>query len=179
MLYVATQSMAVRRLMRGKEKGRKGKEEFSWSRLLSQVAACGPLLTVDGLGAIARDQGISEMIIESESQWIADNWFVGGIFRSDLVESDRNALFKRSKAVLSLADNQIAHLNPQKASTLRPTFDDLDLAIDLLSDVTYRYRRLLRGVDLDPTNIGMESGWTNVFERPLFKSAWANPKSTY
>jgi len=167
MLYVATQAMAVRRLMRS------SKDPISWSRLLAEVDKAGPDITIDALSAAARNQGVSEVIIGVESRWIAENWFdTDGAFRSDLPRADRDELFRESVSVLAMADNQIAHLNPQSGSDVRPTFDDLDQAISLLSDITYRYRRLIRGVDLDPTNIRMESGWTNVFAKPLFKSAW-------
>jgi hypothetical protein len=61
MLYVATQAMAVRRLMRG------SKDQICWSQLLDEVDNAGPDITVDALSAAARNQGVSDFIIGNES----------------------------------------------------------------------------------------------------------------
>ena len=46
--------------------------------------------------------------------------------------------------------------------------DDLDAAINGITETVRRYVRLLRGVDTDLADLAIEAGWTQVFEQPIF-----------
>ncbi len=168
MLYVSAQSSAVRRLVRGT------KEQICWTTLLRRVERESDGLTMERLLENAGGQGVPQAILQFETEWL-HNWFDStGAFRSQQPHLDRSDLLMTSKRVIALVDRSIAHIYKPMSGAERPTFDDLEAAITKLTDVHRRYRRLITGVDYDASSIMMESGWTNVFERPLFDSAWAD-----
>lgn len=163
MLYVNTQAMAVRRVVRDKDDGN------SWFSLFDSINRHGSALTVDAIifNLVGQSPGVPDAILNFERQEIEGSWFEGDRFRTEQVANDREQLRQTARTILDLADKSIAHIDP-KAKYDRPTYDDLDQSIEHLTDIQRRYVRLISGVDNDPETIGLEAGWTDVFTRPLF-----------
>ena len=64
-----------------------------------------------------------------------------------------------NRMLIEWADRTLAHVYPLEPQDPVPTFDDL---ITLVTDVIFRYVRLLGGVDLDPSGVELEAGWKRV-----------------
>ncbi len=166
-MYAVTQSIAVRRVI---VPGKYG-DQVSLGRLLSDVAANSHWITWDRVIHHVADK-CPRRIMEAERQEVWSYWSdAGGIFQQGVPQRDRDELFRTAAELLNWTDTRLAHLNPKKAPSSNPTYDQLDASIDRVGRIFNRYTRLLWGFDSDVSRVELEAGWTALLSRPLFTDA--------
>ena len=140
-VYVASQSMAVRRIVRGDAK----RNHISLARLLDEI------------------EKYPEVV--PPHRWHEPEP-VGQVARRD-----RNALFRELREVIALADTSVAHIVPVSERIGNVPLGRLDSAIDLAATTFQRYTHALGGQAwaVDESVYALPD-WKATFSKPLFHS---------
>jgi hypothetical protein len=164
-LYLAGQSMALRRVVRGDDR------DVSLKGLLKGLAAHPEIITVDRLNGVWAPYASSyPVLLQARKEHFARQWgdAAGEQLDPDVPRRDLDQLFRDLRATLTWADKTIAHI-PKDDTVIPYSFDQLDDAIETTTEVFKTYRELITGSALLPEAIALP-WWQRTFDRPLFDS---------
>ncbi|WP_162941791.1 hypothetical protein [Desertimonas flava] len=161
-LYVASAAMCVRRLVFS---GTDSKS-ISLVRLLRELADDPGHLTAARHRQLFEDVAMGPDYGEKrfEAEWGDGH----GHLAVDRVESDLASLERLAEAVKLVADRTIAHLDRRGIGDERPTFAQLDAAIDEIGRIFVKYHELIDGssiVHLEPV---VQGDWKAPFRAAVF-----------
>jgi hypothetical protein len=173
-MYVATQTMAIRRLMLSRNPDRR-----SLAQLISNLRRHPDVMT--------RDRYVEGHSVEGDT----DYWTKSAIDTFDRVFGDETGQLSEAKLaadqkriedvcgpVTKYADTEIAHIVEEARKLTSVTFNELDAAIELAGDMFKRYALLLTASDwmLPPV---IQDNWRATLDRPLFPRPkhWVAPST--
>lgn len=167
-LYVQSQMMAIRRIIRGTA------DQFSLSGLLRAMERHPAAMTAEMAIAISDDLGggrsADDVVRDLLTRWADES----GCLDPRIPRRDRNALMRERRTILDWADQTLAHIQIQPIDI--PTFGDLDRAIDHVTDVFQRYGQLLTAQHYAVDQIIEDLNWREALSRPLFPSPLGPPE---
>lgn len=160
-LYVATQTMAIRRMARGK------RGEIALTTLLSDIRRRSNELTVDWYRIlVAKRPGFGDFQIDHFTKDFASVWCNGGDhLDTAIVDSDRRTSGNEVAAVQNWADTTIAHL-VENAPPAALTWGQLRASFDSVANILNRYEDLLTGrIWINPPTLAGD--WREPFRKRL------------
>ena len=168
--FGAYAAMAVRRHVKANG------DSISFSRLLNEIRKCTEQFTYDRFLEFFPLQIDSRPWQQATFDQFSDN---GRVLSSARIDADLDKLCGLCATIEEVADRRIAHIDKRGVNTM-PSFDDLNIAVELLDGLVCKYRLLLTGISWGPTLESIKLvAWEQVFSVPLDKSAVSVSKTGF
>lgn len=163
-LYVSKQTMAVRRITRGKP------GTISLTRLFGEMLSRDSELNETWFrDLVARRANLGGDKLDLVVEGFVRVWCDGSNALSrNVINSDRQELGQRVRIAREWADETVAHLN-EGGEVKKLTWGELNRSFDTIAEVLNRYNGLFKGTEyVFPPSLPLH--WQEPFERVLFAS---------
>ena len=146
-------------------------DKTSLMYLLNQIYCCADQFTYEFMLQVhPQTDGANEW-----QRSVFDAFSGGGkTLSARIIEQDRSQLAHVAKRVTPYVDRRIAHLDHRGAGS-RPTYRDLQVAIDEFNRLCCRYLSLIRGISCESLTATIINDWEQVFRVPFNVVVRENP----